>query len=175
MSASGQNLNALINQAMNESYYEFIKHALNFNIKYDDAEDMIQNAFIVILRKKDELSFKSINHLRKYIKQQITWSCLNRKKRKGHLKFAYLQIDQCQDLFESLDQSDESDCILYLNQLIEDCNEIQKSVAKLKFIDRMKSKHVGEILGLKKDAVDSYVFRIKHQIRKKLANEYQTQ
>lgn len=160
-----ESIQVLIERAYSEHYGTLKKHAAAFVVKYPhvNQEDLIQDAMAVVWKKRHELKFKTINHLVAYVKNQMFWRATTLARK--HLPINDIDVSRVLIKEHAREQTDESDLLLYLNQILHGSTNREKELAFLKYGLGYTTKDIAEIFGVSTSTLNVYLFRLRRQIK----------
>jgi RNA polymerase sigma-70 factor (ECF subfamily) len=146
---------------------KLFRYALSLLKDKEDAEDIVQEVFMRLWQKRDELvNIKNIEAWSMTITRNLTFDKLKANKlelRSLHGKEGKFNIDSGTD-----QQIDRSEAVEEIKKLINSLSEKQRQVIALRDIEGYSYKEIGEIMGVDQNLVKVTLFRARENIRKKL-------
>lgn len=169
--------------AFSEIYSEFYTSLYAYSRKYisdpGEAEDIVQNVFIGLWEKRDNLlihsSFKS------YLYRMVSNSCLNvlkhqEVKNEYARDFKIRMMEEDNQRIQDEIVSEEINHTEIINDLTQAVNELPDScrrIFKMSRFSNMKSKEIAKDLGISVRTVETQIYRALKLLRKKLVKENQ--
>lgn len=159
-----------------EKYYKVLYHIIRNHIiskNKDDIDSCIQETFIVVLKKKDQL--KNIRYELGWLTKIAIYVTMNynAKIRNYYRKFSI--IEDMEYITDDKDFEEEvNNRILYqeykenhiVQKIMGDLTKEQRQLLYLKFVLHKKNEEIGRILGISQLAVNGRVYRLKGKIKK---------
>lgn len=151
-------------RAVNRNNQRLFLIALSFTKSAYDAEDILQNVFIKLL--KCQGSFSSDEHMDKW----LTRVCVNESKNYIKLPFRYHKdIDDCDlasgTVFDSTTQIDLYNAVMSLSKK-------ERTVIHLFYYESLSVKEIGQMLKIKESAVKTRLSRARVNLKEKLGDEW---
>ncbi len=151
-------------QAVNRNNQRLFLIALSFTKSTYDAEDILQNVFIKLL--KHPKSFSDNVHLDKW----LTTVCVNESKNYIKLPFRYHKnIDDCDFVsganFDSTTQIDLYNAVMGLSKK-------ERTVIHLFYYENLSIKDIAEMLKIKESAVKTRLSRARVNLKEQLGDEW---
>ena len=151
-------------QAVNRNKQRLFLLALSFTKNTYDAEDILQNVFVKLL--KHSKSFSDNEHLDKW----LTTVCVNESKNYIKLPFRYHKdIDDCDFVsdivFDNTTQIDLYNAVMSLSQK-------ERTVIHLFYYEDLSIKGIAETLKIKESAVKTRLSRARENLKKQLGDEW---
>lgn len=151
-------------QAVNRNNQRLFLIALSFTKSTYDAEDILQNVFVKLL--KHPKSFSDKEHLDKW----LTTVCVNESKNYIKLPFKYHKnIDDCDFVssanFDSTTQIDLYNAVMRLSKK-------ERTVIHLFYYENLSIKDIAEMLKIKESAVKTRLSRARVNLKEQLGDEW---
>lgn len=148
---------------------KLFRYALNYLKESSVAEDVIQDVFLKLWRKRTELDkIKNIEAWSMTMTRNISLDLLKRNKVKFtdpvFIKEPIMRSEAPDNLIE---QSELKDSV---HQIIESLSEKQRQVVFLRDIEGYSYREISEIIGVDENLVKVTLFRARENLRKKLLN-----
>ncbi len=151
-------------QAVNRNNQRLFLIALSFTKNTYDAEDILQNVFVKLL--KHPKSFSDNEHLDKW----LTTVCVNESKNYIKLPFRYHKdIDDCDFVsgisFDCTTQIDLYNAVMKLSKK-------ERTVIHLFYYENLSIKDIAEMLKIKESAVKTRLSRARANLKEQLGDEW---
>jgi RNA polymerase sigma-70 factor (family 1) len=152
-----------------------IKLALLFLPRFDQAEEVVSEVFLKLLRKREDLL--SIQHFEGYLFKMIKHEALNHLKKNKNKFSGNILIDDVQDYLSPDHNNPEKNMInndlgRLLHQVIEQLPPKRSLVFKMVKDENMSYKEVGEILEISERTVEVHLKLAIKDLRKALSYYY---
>ncbi|MCR5533548.1 MAG: RNA polymerase sigma-70 factor [Paludibacteraceae bacterium] len=159
--------NLLTTQAFEQLFFEYQPRLVRFAVKYleeEAAEDIVQNAFLKLWEKKDEIALDNVQAL---LFQIVRNECLNELKHRAMTSTESLdglmEVEGSEQLYWQ-DFAPDADAVLIGDELQQQIDEALTHVSeKSRVIFRMsrqqemKPKEIAEELGITRQAVEKHI------------------
>lgn len=157
----------LTTEAFEQLFFEYQPRLVRFAVQYLDeetAEDIVQNAFLKLWEKKDELSLDNIQSL---LFQMVRNECLNELKHRAVTSTESLdglmEVEGSEQLYWQ-DFAPDADAVLIgdeLQQQIDEAlthvSEKSREIFRMSRQQEMKPKEIAEELGITRQAVEKHI------------------
>lgn len=146
---------------------KLFRYALSFLKDKVDSEDIVQEVFMRLWQKRDDLvNIKNIEAWSMTMTRNLTLDKLKAKK----LEFRNIgKIEEKSNSESGIDQLiEQSETIEGIKKLIDSLSEKQKQVIILRDIEGYSYQEIGEIIGIDQNLVKVTLFRARENVRKKL-------
>lgn len=138
-------------------------------LSHEDAEEMVQEVFLKIWKKKeqlkDELSFQA--YLITIMKSLVYKKAKSQSRFFAYQKFAssseYSVVNEGERLLES------EDLYKYSRKAIDELPKSQKQVFELRYMDHQTADQIAEQLSISKRTVESHIYKATKSLREKLS------
>jgi len=154
--------------------YQYICYRVAFKITNNKsmAEDAVQNAFLSIIKKKDEILKLNGRDLRAKIVIIVKNKAIDLMRSKHNSDISYDEADK----WVKSDNFVEEQVIKNieyerLKNHISELDEISRQVLQMKYVLGMSYKEIGEELGMTPKHVDTRIMRAKEKVRKLMEKE----
>lgn len=149
--------------------FDCIHVALRITNNQMMAEDAVQDAFLAVIKHKDEMLGLSYEDFRKRIIIIVKNKCIDIIRKNRYLLSA--PIDNMDYELKSDDLSVEiqvirKDDFQHLSRCISEIDEISRLVLQMKYMQGLSYKEIGEALGMTSKHVDTRLMRAKQKVRK---------
>lgn len=150
-------------QAVNRNSQRLFLIALSFTKSTYDAEDILQNVFVKLL--KHSKSFSDNEHLDKW----LTTVCVNESKNYIKLPFRYHKnIEDCDFVsvacFDSITHMDLYNAVIELSRK-------ERTVIHLFYYENLSIKEIAKVLKIKESAVKTRLSRARTHLKERLGDE----
>lgn len=163
---------------LTEIYNQYVKlmlkRANQYTANCDDADDIVHDVFLDIIKHKDALFDLPCRNLRRYIVIMVRNRCIDWLRKTGRLDLE--QIDDFVDILES-DEPDASDIIISQERLeqmtaaLDEIDEASRTILEMKYIMGLSYKEIAERLDISVKCVDTRLVRAKQRIKIKLEGD----
>lgn len=157
----------LTTETFEQLFFEYQPRLVRFAVRYLDeetAEDIVQNAFLKLWEKKDELSLDNIQSL---LFQMVRNECLNELKHRAVTSTESLdglmEVEGSEQLYWQ-DFAPDADAVLIgdeLQQQIDEAlthvSEKSREIFRMSRQQEMKPKEIAEELGITRQAVEKHI------------------
>lgn len=142
----------------------------------DDAEDVVQTAFLRIINHLDDIDENDEPKTKSYVSiitQNLAFDVYRKKKRDWEASFSYDEFEPCirdpkgQD-FEDIDDGAEA---RRLAEAIKKLPPKYADVVRLTYMHKLSSDKVGELLGLSSDTVRQRLVRARKRLKELLQED----
>ncbi|HIE97695.1 MAG TPA: sigma-70 family RNA polymerase sigma factor [Planctomycetes bacterium] len=150
-------------------HLELLTYARSLLGSYTAAEDMVQEAMLVVVRKFDQ--FEEGTSILAWCRSIVRLEVL-RLKQKHHRERNLTErllddaIDAAFDEFQTAQSHDDAACS---REAMESClqrvSERGQNVLKARFVDELSYEQIGQRIGMTLEAVRKMLFRVKKQVR----------
>lgn len=138
--------------------------AVSYLGQSEDAEDAVQETYVRLWNRRDELSLVNVEAYSMTIVKNISLDLLRSKKRKGYT----IDIENYDVAAEESLGDDSKEALLFISRWMQKLPTIQKRVFELRHKKEMSMKMISEELNL----TESNVKVILSRLRKQLKEEY---
>ena len=147
---------------------EMVAYARSLLGNYTTAEDAVQEAFLVVIKKFDQ--FQEGTSMIKWCRSIVRVAILRmnqQRRREQKLADCLLEdaIDGAFDEFQTARHDDTEAWQQALRRCLDRVPQRAHSVLKARFVDEMSYQQIGKHLGMTLEAVRKFLFRYKQQLR----------
>lgn len=138
--------------------------AVSYLGQSEDAEDAVQETYVRLWNRKDELSLVNVEAYSITIVKNISLDLLRSRKRKGYA----VDIESCDIAVEESLGNDSKETLLFIARWMKKLPAVQRRVFELRHKKEMSMKMISEELNL----TETNVKVILSRLRKQLKEEY---
>ncbi|GAB3652383.1 RNA polymerase sigma-70 factor [Echinicola sediminis] len=161
---------ALLKQVFDENYTKLVLFANQYIYQEAEAEDIVQEAFVKLWHKREDLKNDKVESLRSYLYQTVRNKALNYLKH-HQVKEAYQhQLDPAAVQYSLMNTILQTEVLVEIHKAIEELPVECQKVAKELFIQGKKYTEVAEELSISINTVKSQRKRALTLLRPRLSD-----
>lgn len=153
-------------------YYEYRERMLYvaFSVLKDkqEAENMVHDTFLALMDHLDQIDEAECHRTWNYIVTILKHKCFNRQKRQKRIDYLDEDGSEPADLFDMTERLEKQEVAEVLAEEIQKLKYPYKEVLYLYYYNEMKSKEIGQLLGLSAENVRQIMKRAKDRLKKRL-------